>query len=110
LGVLGVGDSVTDDLFEEGPKNTTCLIVNCGRYTLDSTTASKTANRWLCDPFDIVASVFEVTSGTRFPETFATFPMFLVGKPFRQNLLAIMTFDVQLARLSYWSMNHQHDS
>jgi hypothetical protein len=110
LGVLGVGDSVTDDLFEEGPKNTTCLIVNCGRYTLDSTTASKTVNRGLCDPFNIVAGVFEVTSGTRFSETFATFPMSLVDKPCRYSLLAIMAFDVQLARLSYWSMNHQYDS
>jgi hypothetical protein len=70
-------------LYEEGPKNTTCLIVNCGRYTLDTTTASKTADRGLRDPFNIVAGDFEVTPGTWFPETFATFPIFLVGKPFR---------------------------
>ncbi|KAG9801090.1 hypothetical protein KCU95_g84, partial [Aureobasidium melanogenum] len=49
-------------LLEEGPKNTTCLIVKCGRYTLDSSAASKTANRGLCDPFNIVAGDFEVTT------------------------------------------------
>jgi len=47
LGVLGVCDGIADNTFEEGLEDTTCLFVDHGRDTLDTTTARKTADSGL---------------------------------------------------------------
>ena len=44
LGVLRVGDRVTDDVLEEDLENTTSLFVDETRNTLDTTTTSETTN------------------------------------------------------------------
>lgn len=44
LGVLGVGDCVADDALEEGLEDTTRLLVDHGRDTLDTTTTGETAD------------------------------------------------------------------
>ena len=54
LGVLSVGDGVTDDTLEEGLEDTTGLLVDHGRDTLDTTTASETADSGLGDTLDVV--------------------------------------------------------
>ena len=43
LGVLSVGDSITDDIFQENLEDTTGLFVDQARDTLDTTSASQTA-------------------------------------------------------------------
>ena len=73
LGVLGVGDSVTDDGLEEGLEDTTGLFVDHGRDTLDTATAGKTADGRLGDTLDVVTKNLPVTLGSALAETLATF-------------------------------------
>jgi hypothetical protein len=47
LGVLSVGNRVTDDVFEEDLEDTTSLLVDEARDTLDTTTTSETADSGL---------------------------------------------------------------
>ena len=54
LGVLSVGDGITDDTLEEGLQNTAGLLVDHGRDTLDTTTTRQTADGRLCDTLDVV--------------------------------------------------------
>jgi hypothetical protein len=54
LSVLSVGDGITDDTLEEGLEDTTGLLVDHGRDTLDTTTASETADSGLGDTLDVV--------------------------------------------------------
>jgi hypothetical protein len=82
LGMLGVGDGITDDTSEEGFEDAAGFLVNRGRYTLDTTAASKTADRGLCYTTNGIAGGFKVTSGTMLSKTFATFAMSVVGNRF----------------------------
>jgi hypothetical protein len=72
LGVLSVGDSVTDDTLEEGLEDTTGLLVDHGGDTLDTTTASETADSGLGDTLDVVAQDLAVTLGATLAETLTT--------------------------------------
>jgi hypothetical protein len=72
LGVLGVGDGVTDDTLEEGLEDTAGLLVDHGGDTLDTTTASETADSGLGDTLDVVTQDLAVTLGTALAETLAT--------------------------------------
>ncbi len=51
LGVLGVGDRVTDDRLEERLEDSTGLLVDQARDTLDTTTTSQSTNSGLSDSF-----------------------------------------------------------
>jgi len=73
LGVLGVGDGVTDDTLEEGLEHTAGLLVDHGRDTLDTTTTGETADGGLGDTLDVVAQDLAVTLGTALSEALATF-------------------------------------
>jgi hypothetical protein len=72
LGVLSVGDSVTDDTLKEGLQDTTGLLVDHGGDTLDTTTASETADSGLGDTLDVVAQDLAVTLGATLAETLTT--------------------------------------
>lgn len=54
LGVLSVGDRVTDDVLEEDLEDTTGLLVDEAGDTLDTTTASETADSGLGNTLDVV--------------------------------------------------------
>jgi hypothetical protein len=71
LGVLGVGDGVTDDTLEEGLENGAGLLVDHGRNTLDTTTASETSDGGLGNTLDVVAKNLAVTLGTTLAEALA---------------------------------------
>jgi len=73
LGVLSVGDSITNDTLEEGLEDTTGLLVDHGRDTLDTTTASETADSGLGDTLDVVTKNLPVALGTTLAEALATF-------------------------------------
>jgi hypothetical protein len=89
LGVLSVGDSVTNDTLEEGLQNTAGLLVDhwrglagkcwgwserhTGWDTLDTATASETTDRGLGDTLDVVAENLAVTLRAALSETLATF-------------------------------------
>ena len=72
LGVLSVGDSVTDDTLKEGLEDTTGLLVDHGGDTLDTTTARKTTDSRLGDTLDVVTQDLAVTLGATLSETLAT--------------------------------------
>ncbi len=55
LGVLSVGDRVADDRLEEELEDTTGLVVDETRDTLDTTTTRETADSGLSDTLDVVS-------------------------------------------------------
>jgi len=73
LGVLGVGDGITDDTLEEGLENTTGLFVDHGRDTLDTATTSETTDGRLGDTLDVVTQDLSVALGTALAETLSAF-------------------------------------
>ena len=73
LGVLGVGDSVTDDVLKEHLEDAAGLLVDESGDTFDSTTASQTTDGGLGDALDVVTQNFTMTLGASFPEPLSTF-------------------------------------
>jgi len=71
LGVLGVGDGVTDDALEEGLQDTSCLLVDHSRNTLDAATTSETSDSGLGNALDVVTENLAVTLGAALAETLA---------------------------------------
>lgn len=73
LGVLSVGDSITDDILQEHLQDTTGLLIDEARDTLDTTTTCKTTDSWLGDTLDVITKNLAVTLGTTLSQTFASF-------------------------------------
>ena len=73
LGMLGVGDSITDDVLKEHLKDTTGLLVDKSRDTLDSTTTRQTPDGGLGDALDVVTQHLTVTLGASLSESLASF-------------------------------------
>jgi hypothetical protein len=73
LGMLGVGDCITDDTLQEGLQNTAGLFVDHSGDTLDTTTAGETADRRLRDALDVVTQNLAMALGTTLSKTLATF-------------------------------------
>ena len=71
--MFGVGDGITDDGLEEALQDTTGLFVDHGGDTLDTTTASKTADSGLGYTLDVVTEDLTVTLGAALAETLSTF-------------------------------------
>ena len=69
LSVFGVCDGITDDTLEEGLQDTTGLLVDHGRDTLDTTSASETSDSGLGDTLDVVSQDLSVALGTALAET-----------------------------------------
>jgi hypothetical protein len=53
--MLGVSDSISDDILEEDLKNTTGLFVDKTWDTFNTTSSCKTSDGWLCDALDVVS-------------------------------------------------------
>jgi hypothetical protein len=83
LGVLSVGNSIANDTLEEGLENTTSLLVDHSRDTLDTSTPCKTSDSWLGDTLDVVTKNLAVTLGSTLSETLATF------SAYRETMLAM---------------------
>ena len=66
LGVFGVRHSITDHVLEENFENTTGLLVNQARDSLDTATASKTADGRLGNALDVITKDLSVTLGASF--------------------------------------------
>ena len=73
LGVLGVGDGITDDVLKEDLEDTTGLLVDESRDTLDSSTSRQTADGGLGDALDVVTKYLAVTLGASLAESLASF-------------------------------------
>ena len=73
LGVLGVGDGVTDHVLQEGLKDAAGLLVDEARDSLDSATAGQTTDGGLGDALDVVTKDLPVTFGASLSETLSSF-------------------------------------
>ena len=73
LGVLGVGDGISDDVLKEDLEDTTGLFVDEARDTLDTTTTSKTTNGGLGDTLDVITQHFAMTFGASLSEALSSF-------------------------------------
>ena len=73
LGVLGVGDSITDDVLEEDLEYTASLLVDETRDSLDSTTASQTTDCRLGDTLDVITQNFAMTLSATLSKTLSSF-------------------------------------
>ena len=71
--MLGIGDSITDDVFKENLENTTSLLVDEARDTLDTATASQTTYGWLSDALDVVTQYLPVTLCATLSKAFPSF-------------------------------------
>ena len=72
-GMLGVRDGILDDGLEEGLENTSGFFVHQTGKTLDTTSASKTANGGLGDALDGITHNLTMTLGAALAETFSSF-------------------------------------
>jgi hypothetical protein len=73
LGVLGVGDGITDDVLKEHLEDTSGLLIDEARDALDTTSAGQTADGGLGDALDVVAENLAVTLGASLAESLASF-------------------------------------
>jgi hypothetical protein len=71
-GVLRISDRVSDDVLEEDLEDTTGLLVDQSRDTLDTTTSSKTTDGGLGDTLDVITKYLSVTLGASLTETFSS--------------------------------------
>ena len=72
-GVLSVGHSITNNVLKEHLEDTSGLFVDEARDTLDTTTASETADSGLGDALDVVTQHLAMTLSATLAEAFATF-------------------------------------
>ena len=72
LGVLGVGDGIPDDVLKEHLEDTTGLLVDEARDTLDTTTASQTADGGLGDTLDVITQHLPVALSAPFAESLSS--------------------------------------
>ena len=73
LGVFGVGDGITDDVLQEYFQDTAGLFVDQAGNTLDTTTASQTADGGLGDTLDVITQHLAMTLGATLSESFSSF-------------------------------------
>ena len=67
--VLSVGNGVPDGTLEEGLEDSSGLLVDQSRDTLDTTSTSETSDSGLGDSLDVVTEHLPVTLGTTLAET-----------------------------------------
>ena len=73
LGVLSVGDSISDDVLQENLQNSTSLLIDQTRDPLDSSTAGQSPDGRLGDALDVVPQHLAMTLGSSLPESFPSF-------------------------------------
>ena len=67
LGVLGVGDSIPDDVFQEHLEYAAGLFVDESGNTLHSTSTSQTTDSRFGNALDVISQDLTVPLGTAFP-------------------------------------------
>ena len=73
LGVFGVGDGITDDVLKEDLEDTSGLLVDQARDTLDTSTSRQTANSGLGDTLDVITQDFAMTLSASLSKSFSSF-------------------------------------
>ena len=73
LGVFSVGDSISDDILKENLKNSTSLLIDQARDTLDSSTTSQSSDGRLGDSLDVVSQHLPVTLSASLSKSLSSF-------------------------------------
>ena len=73
LGVLGVGDGIPDDVLKEDLEDSTGLLVDESRDTLDSSSPRQPPDGGLGDALDVVPQHLAMTLGSSLPESLSSF-------------------------------------
>ncbi|GMT16723.1 hypothetical protein PFISCL1PPCAC_8020 [Pristionchus fissidentatus] len=89
LGVLAVGDGVTDHVLKEHLEDTTGLLIDESGDALDSTTAGETADRGLGDALDVVAKNLAMALGSSLAESFSSLSTLAVLSSSSRGLLLV---------------------
>lgn len=66
LGMLGVGDGISDDVFKENLQDAPGLLIDETRDTFHTTSACKTTNSRLGDALNVITQYFAMTLGASF--------------------------------------------
>ena len=72
LGMLGVGDSISDDVFQENLEDTTGFFVDQTRNTLDTTSSSQSSDGWLGNSLDVISKNLSMTLCSSFSESLSS--------------------------------------
>ena len=64
LGMLSVGDGISDDVLKEDLEDTSGLLVDQTADTLDTTTAGQSTDGWLGDTLDVITQDLSVALST----------------------------------------------
>ena len=72
LGMLGVGDGITNNVLKENFQDTTGFFIDETRDTFDTTSASKTTDSRLGDTLDVITKYFTMTLSASFSQTFSS--------------------------------------
>ena len=78
--VFGVGDSVTDDGFQEGLEDSTGFLVDQSGDSLDSPSASETTDGWLGDSSNVISQDLSVAFSSALSQSFSSFSSSRLGK------------------------------
>jgi hypothetical protein len=73
LGVFSVGDGITDDVLKEDLKDTTGLLIDQARDTLDTSTSRQTADSGLGDTLNVITQYFAMTLSASLSKSFSSF-------------------------------------
>ena len=73
LGVLGVGDCISDDVLEEDLQDSSGFFIDESRDSFDTTSSSQSSDGWLGDTLDVVSQDLSVTLGASLSESLASF-------------------------------------
>ena len=73
LGMLGVGDGVTNNVLQENLEHSTGFFVDQARDTLDATSASESSDCWLGDTLDVITQNLAMTLCASLSQTFSAF-------------------------------------
>jgi hypothetical protein len=73
LGVLGVGDGITDDILEEDLEDAAGLFVDEARDTFDTASTRETTDGGLGDTLDVITQHFAMTFGASLSEALSSF-------------------------------------
>ena len=73
LGVLSVGDCISDDVLEEDLQDSSGFFVDESRDSLHATSSGQSSDGWLGDALDVVSQDLSVTLGASLSESLASF-------------------------------------
>ena len=73
LGVFSVGDSIPDHILQENLENSTSLLIDEARDTLDSSTTSQPPDGGLGDALDVVSQHLPVPLGASLSQSLSSF-------------------------------------